>query len=114
MGLRINVYRPAGRERGPDLSNRVDHLTVMNIAGPAVPSADAPAVRLEVHLYYHDLPLIVPDVPPESDKRLRGPMAGNNYAGCPDSKWMEAVALITGVRGDPLVRVHDRYEEGAE
>ncbi len=109
MGLILNIYREAGADPGCEVSDKVDRITVVNVAGPIEPTDDAPAFVLEAHEQYRDFPLLRP-VNVAAFKGQRGPMAGGNYAGSWDSWWHLAVAKITGHRSGGLVLIHDRFE----
>ena len=109
MGLRVEIYRQAGTDLGVEVSDTVDHLTVVNIDGPDKPRDDAPAFTLERHHYYPEMPLLYP-VDLTGREGMRGPMVGGNYAGTSDSRWHSALKKITGNRACALIAIHDRFE----
>ncbi len=110
MGLRVDIYRRAASEPRSEISDTVDHITVVNISGPDQPRDDAPAFRLEAHHHYREIPNLYP-VDLASYEGMRGPMAGGNYAGTSDSRWHAALKKITGNGAIGLVSIHDRFEE---
>lgn len=107
MGLRISVFRDTASQYDCTLngvSSRYTQLTVVNVDGPAEPSDDAPAVRLErgpmgsVRL-----------VPEEAGDSWT--MFGGNYGSTCDSRFSRAIESLLGHRFYGAVAIHDRVEE---
>lgn len=126
-GLRLSVYRAAGRDTdctNGGITGKHDSVIVVGVLVDGEvkplprncqvfePSDDAPAVVLvESHIALRDpTPHLVPleyakGTPPDHV----GPMAGGNYAGSSDSRWADLGKLYGPLRLD-VVAVHDRVE----
>lgn len=112
MGALLQVYRPVpmpGDTPADDsLSDRVDHLVVVNLRGPVQPGTGLPAYKLVPNDRYPRPPLLVP-VGADGEAVICGP-SGNFAGGEGTPGWCEAVEKITGGMAN-LVAV---YDEGFE
>lgn len=107
MGLSISVMRDTS---SPDCTNggvssKHSRLCVVNVRGPSEPSADCPAVRLEMHF-----PGCLRLVPVLEDGAKAWFMMGGNFGHSCDSRFSEACELLTGQRFYGAVAIHDRIE----
>jgi hypothetical protein len=118
MGLRVWVYRWALADcTNGGISADHSELTVVNVAGPSEPTAQAPAVWLDLRPGLlgmlesrpSNCPCLFPARPnPDTGAWERDPhwwMAGGNFAATCDGRWAAAV----GAYG--AVAIHDRTEE---
>lgn len=115
MGLLVEVYRtkdlPDCTNNG--ISSRVGGLCLVNVQGPFSPHRDAPAAML-VKGNGPGLVKIVPAVWCEIGEYNPDPrwcMMGGNYAATSDSRFHEAVRLITGHESYGAAPIHDRIEK---
>ena len=110
MGLRVAVHRK-GYRSPLNVFDGVDQLTLVNVAGPDEPSAEAPAARLVAGVAGRSLDgtvadgdlIVVPDVFPDG---LLGPMMGGTFVLPldPFRGWP------SGVRAAGVIPLHDRFE----
>jgi len=106
MGLRVNVYRAAGRDcTNGGVSSKYDTLTVVNADGPFDPSDDAPAAKLLIGPYD-----TIRLVPVELDEQNVWVMFGGNLASTSDSRFGEAIEKLGGDRFAAAVNIFDRVE----
>lgn len=114
MGLVISVYKnPLGDCTLNGISSKVIDLCIVNIEGPWTPCPSAPAALL-VKGYMPGTARIVPAV--INDKGGYSPdprwcMMGGNYGATSDSRFHEAVNLLTGAASYGAVPIHDRIED---
>ena len=108
MGAVLQVYRPAPMPGDTpiddSLSDRVDHVVVVNIRGPLQPSLRLPAYKLVAHDRYPRHPMLVP-IGADGEVVTCGP-SGNFAGGESTPGWCEAVEKITGGVAN-LVPIYD-------
>lgn len=115
MGLTVSVYKfPLGDCTNGGISGgAVKDLCLVNVEGPSKPQRDVPAALL-VPGNGRGLVKIVPAAL-GGDGRwapVTGwTMMGGNYAATSDSRFHEAVQLITGHPSYGAVPIHDRIEK---
>ena len=115
MGALLQVYRPvpmAGdAPSDTNLSDRVDHLVVVNLRGPLKPSTTLPAFKLVAHDRYPRHPMLVP-IGADGEAVICG--SSGNFAGCEGTPgWCEAVEKITGGVSNLVAIYDDGFEGGA-
>lgn len=107
-GALLQVYRPApmpgDAPADGSLSDRVDHLVVVNLRGSLRPSPSLPAYKLVAHDRYPRHPMLVP-LGADGEAVVCGP-SGNFAGGEMTPGWCEAVQKITGGVSN-LVEIHD-------
>ena len=108
MGALLQIYRPAlmpgdAASEG-SLSDRADHIVVVNLRGPVQPSPALPAYKLVAHERYPRHPMLVP-VGADGKTAICGP-SGNFAGGESTPGWFEAVEKITGGVAN-LVAIYD-------
>lgn len=113
MGLMVGVYRQRGQDCTLDgISSRFEHLCLVNVAGPFVPTANcAPAFLDEGNV--RGAVRIIPGVevaPGVYQPTEEWVMFGGNYAATSDSRFTRAVEKITGAPFYGAVPIHDRIE----
>ncbi len=108
MGALLQVYRPVpmlGDTPGDtSLSDRIDHLVVVNLRGSLKPSLTLPAFKLVAHDRYPRHPMLVP-IGSDGEVVICG-RSGNFAGGDVTPGWCEAVEEITGGVSD-LVAIYD-------
>ncbi len=113
MGALLQVYRPApmpGDTPNDDsLSDRIDHLVVINLRGSVQPSLRLPAYKLLAHDRYPHHPMLVP-IGANGEPVISGP-SGNFAGGESTPGWCEAVEKITGGTSN-LVAIYDNWFDG--
>jgi hypothetical protein len=121
MGLIASIYKDKGRSySNGGISQRVDAVTIVNIAGPFEPTPERPAVML-VHGNLPGTVKIVPAVmatpgeyEPDQPTGKVGPMHGGCIVSTSDSRLGEAIASLGGPRFVAGVALHDRFETPEE
>lgn len=107
MGLTAYIYRSSlGDCSNGGISGMVDRVTIVNVEGPAEPSAEAPAVLLVRGNVRNTAKVIVEGA---GGPTMVGPMMGGAYIASSDSRFCSAVEKLTGSR-DGAAPLHDRYE----
>lgn len=115
MGLCVSVYKfPLGDCTAGGISGgAVKDLCLVNVEGPSKPQWDVPAAML-VPGNGRGLVKIVPaewrDIGEWAPVAGRT-MMGGNYAATSDSRFHDAVQLITGQPSYGAVPIHDRIEK---
>jgi hypothetical protein len=125
MGLIAKRYRTAGE--GPE------SVCIVNIEGPFEPDDETPAVML-VEGNVPDSAKIVPayrmrrvtinlreggtsegtEYCPRYEDGKVGPMWGGSFVHTSDSRFAEAVEILTGTKSGLAVPLHDRFETPAQ
>ena len=115
MGALLQVYRPVplsgDAPSDTSLSDRIDHLVVVNLRGPLKPSATLPAFRLVAHDRYPRHPMLVP-IGADGEVVICG-RSGNFAGGDVTPGWCEAVEEITGGVSDLVAIYDDGFKGGA-
>src|SRR5271169_1807768 len=99
MPFRIPIFRSARAKPGSYLSDRVDWVTVANVAGDDIHSPDAPAVLLVGDIFGR-----APSLTPLDFRTLRGRAGarpGPNLAGSDDTAWIELLKRAAGGKAPP-------------
>ncbi len=116
MGALLQIYRPAPMPgdvpSDRSLSDRVDHIVVVNLRGPLQPSPRLPAYKLVAHDRYARHPMLVP-IGADGEVVICGPSI--NFAGGESTPgWCDAVEKITGGVSNLVAIYDDGFEGGSK
>jgi hypothetical protein len=87
MGMRLSIFRRAGRKLHSCQSDRVDFVTVVNVGGSDLHGDDAPAVLLVGHIFGGDPSLTPLDF--TTLQGVKGARPGPNMAGSDNPDWID-------------------------
>lgn len=105
MGLIAQIYHPDGGDcSNGGLSSKTSKVCIVNIEGPFEPSVDAPAVLL-VPGFGSGFARIIP-----ANMGAIHTMFGGCFVATSDSRFSNAVELLTGLPFYGAVALHDRVE----
>jgi len=105
MGLRVQIFKwSLGDCTKKGMSSTCDALTLINVEGPFEPTPDAPAAKLLLRKTGNAI-IRPADIPPN-----KWTMSGGNFAYTSDTRFCEALRLLTGYAHSFPVSIHDRVE----